>query len=223
MKKVLLIIAAVIFLAAGNAHAIVPTIDGLVTSLTEWDGSQLFGTDTPEADITDNWDLSAVYMKVIAGNGWFFRMDTFALPTYGGGPGSGGEQAFAKFFLDIDNNGTNDYLIDLNDRNYMGLHMVSVYGASPAFPEIGTAGTSNAISSIIELYVPDSLLSTDVFFDNAGNPFSLAVRLDGNGDEPDDKLPNSGYLKTPEPGSLMLVGFGLMGLIGGVIRRKFTA
>lgn len=223
MKKVLLILAAVTFLAAGSAHAlVVPTIDGAITSAGEWSGSQLFGTDPAEGDITNSWDLKAVYMKVIAGNGWYFRMDTWALPTFSGGPGSEGEQAAFKFFLDINNDAISDYLIDLNDRNYTAQQLVSVYTGEPSFTEIGKLGTSNSMAGgIIEMYVPNSLLSTDIFFNNAAqNPFGLRARLDGNGDEPDDRLPGSGYIKTPEPGSAMLLGMGLLSAFG-VIRRKF--
>ncbi|MDP3791845.1 MAG: PEP-CTERM sorting domain-containing protein [Candidatus Omnitrophota bacterium] len=224
MKKVLLVVAAVIFLAAGNAYAIVPTIDGLMTSLTEWDGSQLFGGDSNEASISDSWDIKNIFMKVVAGDGWYFRMDTYGTPTFSGGPGSEGEEAAFKFFLDINNDDTSDYLIDLNNRNYTALGIVSVYTGEPAFTELGILGTSNGLSSIVEMYVPDSLLSTDVFFDNVAlSPFGLRARLDGNGDEPDDRLPGSGYIKTPEPGSAMLLGMGLIGLVGRLFRKKAKA
>lgn len=220
MKKVLLIATAVIFLAAGNAHAIVPTIDGLVTSLTEWSGSQLSGGDANEGDISDSWDIKSIFMKVIAGDGWYFRMDTYGKPTYAGGPGSGFSQSFFDFYLDYHGDGTLDYLVDLNGQNYPKQQKVSVY--DNLGNEIGTAGTSGTLSDIVEMYVPDSLLSTSIFTSNSSH-FGIYARLDNAGDEPDDKLPNSGYLKTPEPGSTALLGMGLIGLVGRLFRRKVKA
>ena len=218
MKKIVIAMAALLFLA-GNACAVTPTIDGLVTSVGEWAGSQISGIDGDEGTIDDSWDISAIYMKVIGGDGWYFRMDTWGTPTFTGGPGSVFNQAYFQFYMDIDDDNAPDYLVDLNDMFHTAQQIVSVYNSTPT--EIGNAGTDNAISSIIEMYVPDSLLSTDTFFDNvANNPFGIYARLDGNGDQPDDKLPNSGFIKTPEPTTLMLLGFGFVGF-AGTIRRKF--
>lgn len=222
MKKLIIIVTIALCLGFGakQAYAVVPTIDGLLTVGNEWDGYLIYGADPNEGTITDNWDISAIYMKVVtgevSGNGLYFRMDSQALPTFTGGPGSSGGEAFFQFYLDYDGDLAADKLVDLNDMLNPSARIAGVYTGPGLITLVGTAGTTNALSSIIEVYVPDTLLSTTI------NPnFGLYARLDNKGDEPDDRLPLEGFLHpVPEPGSMLLLGMGILGLVGLRVRKK---
>jgi hypothetical protein len=71
-----------------------------------------------------------------------------------------------------------------------------------------TVEASFATSLLTSIPAPESPAEVGVF-----------LRLDNAGEDNDDRLPNSGFqYGVPEPGSMMLLGMGILGLFG--LRRK---
>ena len=208
------VIAALAFglvMARARSAWAVPIIDG-VFSAGEWDSFFLGGSDANESDITDNWDINAVrFVSENSGgsdDGLYFLMTTFDTPIFDGGPGSFGNSAFFQFALDVNGDGllTNsvDRIITYNDP-FLNDQVVRVRDGTGTLLGTGTG----ALGGSVELFVSESLLPSDL------SSLQGFARLDNGGDEPDDRIPNSGFFTpVPEPGSAMLLGFGLLGAIG---------
>lgn len=231
MKKTFLILAvgiAAVTLAFGtNAYAfVVPTIDGMLTVADEWAIDELHtsATDINEGGIPDSRDIWRLLVKNAdlgaASDGLYFRVDTFDTPTLTGGPDSGGVETFTRIFIDFDGDLVADRGIDFNDAFDPGTGTLGVYNGTftTKFGE-GDGDVDESAGGFYEFYLPESLYG-------AGNSVSsttgFRVRLDDSGSNEDDFLPNSGFTTAiPEPGTLLLLGSGLFGLLGvGGLRFK---
>ena len=207
-----------LLLAGATAPAMaLPVIDGVMGAM-EWDGFFVQAFDLNEGGITDSWDISEV--RIVQENsggvsdGLYFLMKTYAAPTFAGGPGSFGDEAFFQFVLDINGNGlfadAVDRRIRLNDP--LASHAVTIRDGTGALLGAGTG----ALGSVIEFFAPESLFTTTDFSLLKGT-----AQLDNSGTEPDDQIPDEGFFTpTPEPTSLSLLGFGVLGLLGTSFRRR---
>lgn len=205
----------------GNAFAVIPTIDGFLTVGTEWDAPlNTAAFDPNEGGIPDAYDMFRLLVKHEdtggLSDGLYFRVDLFGTPTLTGGTNSFGAEAFVRTLIDFDGNALPDLGLDFNNAADSGLGLLGVYTNTATFSLasfIGYGGGSvlEAAGGFYEFYLPESLYN--------GNSVSTGIgyrlRLDNNGDEPDDSLPNTGFTTpVPEPQTLFLFASGLLGLMG---------
>ena len=206
------LIVALMLIGMRTASA-VPVVDGTITG-TEWDVFNVSASDSNEGGITDNWDIDTV--KVFRDNdgagsdAWYFLMTTFDTPTFAGGPGSDGDEAFFIFRFDFNKNGVTTDAVDRVVRfNQLSGGEVEVFNGTGTFLGAGTG----ALSDVIEISAGESLFPDD-------DTYQGRARLDNAGDESDDNIPNEGFYTPPvipEPTSMILFG---VGLLGGVARKK---
>jgi len=227
MKKTILMFLTVIgvmSLGVSQAHAVIPTIDGTAGG-GEWNLVDQFtiANDPNEAGIPDAYDIQRLLVQQEdtggANDGLYFRIDTYADPTLTGGTNSLGAQVFVRTLIDFNGDNVPDLFLDFNDANDPGLQKFGVY-TSPLFSPgsfigYGSGAVGQFAGGIYEFYLPETLFNGNLV--SAGTGFR--VRLDNNGDEPDDSIPDSGFTHpVPEPGTMLLMGMGLLGLFGF---RKF--
>lgn len=216
MKKLtLVVLASLLVLCAGNALA-VPVIDG-VNSLGEWtSGLILTATDINEVGIPDAYDISN--LKIIrestggASDGYYLLWELYGTPTFTSLDPFNINPVIYRTGLDMNSDG--DFL-DAVDRRieYRSTGLV-IYDGTGA---VISGSPSAVMGSVVEFYAPSGMFAS--FPDNGFDGFLL---LDNGGSPADDQLPDTGYFRTPEPGSAMLLGLGLLGF-AGAIRRKFMA
>lgn len=215
MKKVMLLISAVLILSAGTAFA-VPTIDGAIVG-AEWASGVLLSAGDPnEVGIPDGYDIKS--LKIIpestggASDGLYLLWELYGVPTlvtldpFGVLP--------VVYVTGLDMNQDGDFLDAVDRRIDFRSTGISVYNGLGA---VVLGSPSASLGSVFEAYIPSGMFVA--FPDNSFDGFLL---LDNGGSPADDQLPDSGTFKTPEPGSAMLLGLGLLGF-AGAIRRKFKA
>ena len=229
MKKALMMLMFAAGIAAmgfsGKALA-VPTIDGILTSPTEWDPPlQTLVFDPNEVGIPDSRDMSRLLVKLEDSggldDGLYFRVDTYDTPTLTGGPGSGGTESFLRILVDFNGDGIGDRGLDFNNAFDPGTGKLGVYNSlfSLKFGE-GTGAVFESPGGFYEFYYPESLYGLG---NTADSSTRFSARLDDNGSNPDDFLPDTGFTHPlPEPGTLVLLGSGLISLLG-IAKVKFFA
>lgn len=198
------------WMSTRNAFAVVPTIDGILT-VGEWDAFIAEGFDPNEALIPNAYDLS--HMKVFiedtgsaSDDGVYVLLETYAAPSLVD-TGIGIPPASIGFLLDP--NGDDDFADAVDFQTIHQLTGFEVFDGTGASLLVGTEGTHFKLSSVIEYYIPSSILSGFPY----GN-FSSFALYDNGGDAPDDRLPNTGFTTNiPEPQTLLLLIPGLLGLM----------
>jgi hypothetical protein len=209
-----------------NAEAII--VDGALNPITEWDTWFIKGIDPNELTINDNYDIKAVYSWWDSSD-VYIRTDLFGIPTlakldsgnytpvvYQWGVDTLGKDGIAEFnvILELANQtGGQDRvaLRKVSDGSLIG------YGNA----HIGNGGAG----SIVEATFSQSLIATAGFSPVNDFDVGMFMRLDNAGEDPDDRLPDTtGYIyKTPEPGTMALLGMGIIGFAGSLLRKKFMA
>lgn len=221
MRKAILAIGIVTLLMfAGNAFA-TPTIDG-TNSFAEWtSGLVLNGFDSNEGLIADTHDISRVAMFQEtagggAGDGLYILTELFGTPTWTALPTI--TTGVVVYGVSLDLNADGDVLdaVDriIDYRLATGITLTNGLGAAVA------GAPTASLGSVVEMFVPSAMFGG--FPMGAFNTFSF---VDNGGSPPDDFIPDRGFNTTiPEPSSMALLGIGLFGLVGGIVRKKrFTA
>ena len=206
MKKVMLMIAVLLFVA-GNAFAF-PTVN--------WSSPAITGSDLQESLISPNYNISALY-GVFQGGGLTgdlaLTTDVYGVATLEKESSSWPLDAYYAWNLDLDGNNSADVVAFLTMDSSNIVHY-KINGTEMA----ATNWQYNAGSKRYEVLIPSSYLGTI-----DPSKFGIYVLLDGASSAPDDVLPDTGWKGvTPEPGSAMLLGMGLLGF-AGMLRRKFMA
>lgn len=200
------------------AMAAPPIIDG-VMGATEWDAFLILAPDPNEGVHLDQYDFSEI-RGLNDPTGTYFLVRTYAAPSLV--DFSPGSPTRAAISIALDYNG-NGLFTDAVDRSLF--HTALADGTGQTF-EVrnglgtlllsGVEGTHFKLGSVVEYFVP---------LGSGGDPIPSTLKgfaeyQDGGG-AADDQLPDEGYFQpSPEPTSLSLLGFGLLGLLGTSLRRR---
>lgn len=200
------------------AMAAVPIIDG-VMGATEWDGFLIQGFDPNEIVHLDQYDFSEI-RAISDVTGTYFLVETYATPSLVDFFSGSATRAAISIALDYDGNGL---FTDAVDR--LLNHTALANGTGQTF-EVrdglgtlllsGVEGVNFKMGSVAEYFIPAG---------SGGDPIpstllGTAEYQDG-GAAADDQLPDAGFFApSPEPTSLSLLGFGVLGLLGTSFRRR---
>ncbi len=223
--------AAIIFLAGGlillgaGSVGAVPVIDGFL-GVGEWTGGVLSGSDPNEPLIPDSYDLSGVVMiKELGGSpgddGLYVLLTTYAVPSLVDAD-VGPPPASVNIATDYD--GDSDFA-DAGDL--FTVHTLftgfDVFSPTAGLLLDGVAGVHYAMGSVIEYFIPSSVISSVVPLPSSFSGFAI---YDNGGDAPDDRMPiklgGGGPGEEPvipEPASLWLMSGGL-GLLASQYRGR---
>jgi len=215
LKKIIVLVAAVLIMSAGSAFA-VPVIDGSM-GVGEWtSGLLISAADVNESGIPDAYDISS--LKILsarsggASDGLYMMWELYGTPTFVTLDPI--KKMPVVYLTALDMNQDGDYE-DADDRiiEYRATGLVITDGTGA----VVSGSAFAAMGSVVEFYIPTGMVSS-----TPDTSFAGFILLDNGGNPEDDQLPDDGTFKTPEPGSVALLGIGLIGLVGK-LRRKFTA
>lgn len=218
MKKIVAILTLGLVLGWMNVTAAQASIliDGNA-GIGEWVAPYMFSaTDPKEALVDDEHNIRTLLVQwdQSGPNDAYFRTDMWGIPNLTADTGWG-NNAYVEWQLDLNGDLIGELNVRLEKKStWLGGDGNIHYYINGVEYGAGYWG----MGSIYEVMVPYSIASS---FDwtNA----KMRVISESGGTSGDDNLPDSGWQpKTPEPGSMVLLGMGLLGF-AGVIRRKFMA
>jgi len=192
------------------------TINGLVDG-TEWAIPKVFAVDPNEVAVTDNGhDIHYLYGLGAPSANLYVRTDMWATPSLSKESGWGND-SYVMWQFDWDGDNSVDLsaqlVKEIDYGNADGL--IHYYVGSTEY----TNGTVKywGMNSIYEAMIPASHVPS---FDPS--LFQMRVISETASISADDNLPDRGWTKVvPEPASMAMVGLGLLGFVGGIVRKKF--
>lgn len=247
MKKtlrLLTLLAGIFALGVARAYAI-PVVDGTNTG-TEWVNNGTYSyyleiNDPNEPLVPDNYDIShVVLLQSITGaptDGVYLLIEVY-----------GGDASLVDFDSptvlppfaavnmsgDFDGNGTNDIFVTHSGGNTAGTAQTVLVANPTGFPvppvipfpgiPISSCNGFGGCGSFAEGTVLEYFLPTGLFGTPAHVPFPLSfigtIVYDNGGTPPDDVTVGS-LVAVPEPGTIFLLGSGLLSLLGlGKFRKS---
>jgi len=216
----------VLALAVQTAPALaLPTIDGAI-GVGEWLGAFLVGGDGNEGTIPDAYDLSGMVLiselgGAAADDGLYVLITTYAAPSLVD-LGIGVPRAAIVGNFDYDGNAdfagaVDRFFVHTSPDGSGGGQTMTVFDGTGAPLFAGVAGTHFALGAAAEYFIPASIGGIVPI----PPTFLTFATYDNGGDPEDDRMPNVGFFTPiPEPGSLSLMGLGLLGLFGGAVRSR---
>ena len=216
----------------------VPTVSGSISPSTEWDNTGynyfLTANDVNEADVPDQYDIKSVTLlqeiegfgfgdSTTANDGVYLLIQTYGTPSL---VDQGSGFPFAKIFLngDFDGDGNFDFFIEHEAHSGTGQPQTvkitnpgaGIFGADLA---AGGGAWSNVdgVNSVIEYFIPTGTFGTPPL------PFPVTfvgkIVYDNGGTAADDEVVGS-LPQVPEPGTLFLLGSGLLSMLGFGVRKQ---